>query len=144
MFGNSYDVVMTTIAFARGGAGGQGSYAGRGSHGSRGGGFKIGHGVGRNSRVGSINSPLPRARVGRDGVYRHPKDYCFTCPRDSRMRIARSQGALKIFKALNPKPAGCKPCIIDHIVPLYKGGADEPENLQWQTVEQAKAKDRVE
>jgi 2',3'-cyclic-nucleotide 2'-phosphodiesterase (5'-nucleotidase family) len=33
---------------------------------------------------------------------------------------------------------------VDHIVALKHGGADEPENMQWQTVEEAKAKDRVE
>jgi hypothetical protein len=34
--------------------------------------------------------------------------------------------------------------VIDHIRPLRKGGADLPDNMQWQTVEAAKAKDRVE
>jgi hypothetical protein len=31
-----------------------------------------------------------------------------------------------------------------HIVPLKGGGADEPGNMQWQTKEAAKAKDRIE
>jgi len=32
----------------------------------------------------------------------------------------------------------------DHIVPLCAGGADSPSNMQWQTVEEAKIKDREE
>jgi len=34
--------------------------------------------------------------------------------------------------------------VIDHIVPLKRGGPDKPENMQWQTLAEAKAKDRIE
>jgi hypothetical protein len=34
--------------------------------------------------------------------------------------------------------------VVDHITPLKRGGADAPENMQWQTRAEAKAKDRVE
>jgi hypothetical protein len=34
--------------------------------------------------------------------------------------------------------------VVDHRTALKHGGADAPENMQWQTVEAAKAKDRVE
>ena len=34
--------------------------------------------------------------------------------------------------------------VIDHIVPLKRGGADAPGNMQWQTKDAAKAKDRWE
>jgi len=30
--------------------------------------------------------------------------------------------------------------VVDHIVPLCAGGADAPSNMQWQTVEAAKAR----
>jgi hypothetical protein len=33
---------------------------------------------------------------------------------------------------------------VDHIVPLMRGGADEPSNMQWQGAAEAKAKDRAE
>ena len=39
---------------------------------------------------------------------------------------------------------GRKGYVIDHIVPLYKGGCDCPSNMQWQTIEQAKQKDKTE
>jgi len=38
----------------------------------------------------------------------------------------------------------CKGYVIDHIKALACGGADAPENMQWQTVADAKAKDRWE
>lgn len=38
----------------------------------------------------------------------------------------------------------CPGYIVDHIQALKRGGADRPENMQWQTVEEAKQKDRWE
>jgi len=32
----------------------------------------------------------------------------------------------------------------DHVVPLACGGADKVANLQWRTIQQAKAKDQAE
>ena len=43
------------------------------------------------------------------------------------------------------KPKGaCPGFIIDHVVPLACGGPDTPANMQWQTVKDAKAKDKLE
>ena len=41
-------------------------------------------------------------------------------------------------------PHGWPGHVVDHIVPLACGGADAPSNMQWQTTEEGKAKDRVE
>jgi len=38
----------------------------------------------------------------------------------------------------------CPGYVVDHIVPLCAGGRDHPSNMQWQTREEAKAKDRRE
>jgi len=38
----------------------------------------------------------------------------------------------------------CPGYVVDHIKPLCAGGADHPSNMQWQTVAQAKKKDRLE
>jgi hypothetical protein len=70
--------------------------------------------------------------------------------RDSRGRIARSQTAKREFERANPCPStrkrsgACAGYVIDHIIPLSCGGADAPANMQWQTVADAKAKDRWE
>jgi hypothetical protein len=34
--------------------------------------------------------------------------------------------------------------VVDHIVPLCAGGADAPQNMQWQSAAEAKAKDKLE
>jgi hypothetical protein len=34
--------------------------------------------------------------------------------------------------------------VIDHVTALKRGGADAPANMQWQTVQAAKAKDKIE
>jgi hypothetical protein len=70
--------------------------------------------------------------------------------RDSHGRIARSGLAKRGFRKVNPCPSTGKtsgPCpgyVIDHISPLKKGGADSPNNMQWQTIEAAKEKDQWE
>jgi hypothetical protein len=38
----------------------------------------------------------------------------------------------------------CPGYVVDHIMPLCAGGADRPSNMQWQTVADAKEKDREE
>ena len=38
----------------------------------------------------------------------------------------------------------CKGYVIDHVVPLKRGGTDAPANMQWQTTAAAKAKDKIE
>jgi hypothetical protein len=51
---------------------------------------------------------------------------------------------------MHPCPAtgqpngACPGFVIDHVRSLHRGGADAPENMQWQTVEAAKAKDKME
>ena len=62
----------------------------------------------------------------------------------------RSIAARNAFKRAHPCPAngkGSGPCpgyVVDHIKALACGGADAPANMQWQTVADGKAKDKVE
>ena len=71
-------------------------------------------------------------------------------PRDSHGKIARSPQALQQFKKANPCPGtgktygSCPGYVVDHVVPLKRGGADAPSNMQWQTKEEAKRKDKWE
>jgi len=80
----------------------------------------------------------------------HKSTRCSTCPRDSNGHIKRSPQAKSAFMKSHPCPSTGKtsgPCpgyVVDHIKPLKKGGADSPGNMQWQTKEAAKAKDKRE
>lgn len=77
-------------------------------------------------------------------------DYSYAAPRDNSGRIQRSSSAKSEFKRQQPCPAtgsstgGCPGYVIDHVQPLKRGGEDAPKNMQWQTKEEAKAKDRWE
>jgi len=74
---------------------------------------------------------------------RAPRSRCYGCSH-------RSGPAKRHFKRRQPCPSTGRstgPCpgyVIDHIKPLKRGGADAPHNMQWQTREAAKAKDRWE
>ena len=65
-------------------------------------------------------------------------------------RIPRSGAAKHAFQRQQPCPATrqprgkCPGYIIDHVIPLCAGGPDDPSNMQWQTVADAKVKDRSE
>lgn len=65
-------------------------------------------------------------------------------------RIKRSAIAKAEFKRLHPCPSTnqpkgpCPGYIIDHIQALKHGGLDRPENMQWQTIEESKLKDKWE
>lgn len=70
--------------------------------------------------------------------------------RDKHGRIERSAHARAEFRRLHPCPspkarkAACPGYVIDHICPLACGGADAPENMQWQSKADAAAKDKWE
>lgn len=91
---------------------------------------------------------VPRARVaapkaGAPRISRAPTT-AGGIARDSRGRIARSESAKHAFEKTTGHPNGWKGHVVDHIVPLACGGADAPSNMQWQTTEESKAKDKVE
>lgn len=65
-------------------------------------------------------------------------------PRDSHGKIKRSETAKDEFKKETGYPHGRPGYVVDHITPLARGGADSPGNMQWQTKEEARAKDKVE
>lgn len=63
-------------------------------------------------------------------------------PRNAAARQAFVRGTACPETGVNRLP--CPGWVIDHVVPLCAGGDDAPGNMQWQTVEEARAKDRDE
>jgi 5-methylcytosine-specific restriction endonuclease McrA len=74
-------------------------------------------------------------------ISRHPRNECVTC-------AGRSEAGLP-FERTHPCPStgrtngSCPGYVIDHVVPLKRGGADTPANMQWQSKAAAKAKDKT-
>ena len=62
----------------------------------------------------------------------------------------RSAAQRAAFVRANPCPATgqprgpCHGYVVDHIIPLCAGGPDDPSNMQWQTSEDGKSKDKEE
>lgn len=71
-------------------------------------------------------------------------------PRNTHGKIARSATARHQFQHSHPCPStgkssgACSGYVIDHVTALKRGGSDSPGNMQWQTKEAAKIKDRTE
>jgi hypothetical protein len=69
---------------------------------------------------------------------------------DWRGRYIRCSAARAAFERDHPCPStgqpsgACPGYVVDHITPLKRGGADLPDNMQWQTLEEAREKDKVE
>ena len=64
--------------------------------------------------------------------------------RDKNGKIKRSSSEKHAFMKQSGFPKGRPGYVVDHIVPLKKGGCDCPSNMQWQTIQAAKEKDKWE
>ena len=75
---------------------------------------------------------------------------CIILPVPASAREPRSSSVKHEFQLTHPCPATrltsgrCPGYVKDHIVPLVCGGPDAPSNMQWQTIRDAKAKDKWE
>jgi len=73
---------------------------------------------------------------------------CFCLPASARTQ--RSHAARSAFMHAHPCPStgktsgSCPGYVVDHVKPLECGGHDKPSNMQWQTIERAKEKDKTE
>jgi hypothetical protein len=71
-------------------------------------------------------------------------------PLSSYSKSSRSGAEIRAFKRENPCPStgarrgACAGYVVDHVKPLCAGGADHRSNMQWQTIPDAHAKDRLE
>jgi hypothetical protein len=75
---------------------------------------------------------------------------CSTTLSESINTKKRDPAMRTLFLKQNPCPSthknygSCPGYIVDHVIPLKRGGPDRPDNMQWQTVEDAKQKDKWE
>jgi hypothetical protein len=95
------------------------------------------------------SSTSSHSSSSRSGTWSHSKAAPWV-HRDSHGKIARDPRASSSFKKQHPCPStgkaygSCPGYTVDHVVPLKRGGADAPHNMQWQTNEAAKQKDKWE
>jgi hypothetical protein len=75
---------------------------------------------------------------------------CVALPTSALAKQPRSASVKHEFQLTHPCPVtgrtsgACPGYVKDHVVPLACGGPDAPSNMQWQTVREAKAKDKWE
>lgn len=107
--------------------------------------FRIGTFVLLRASLAPASLLYARSEPPDQGRPHHRANYCVTCEPTPTGRIRRNSSARRAFRALQPCPATgatagpCPGYVVDNIVPLKRGGADAPENMQWQTVAEAKA-----
>jgi hypothetical protein len=77
-------------------------------------------------------------------VYAGTRPRKATTSRAAHERTPRHQAAKRSFERATGFPHGRPGYVVDHVVPLACGGADVPSNMQWQTIAESKAKDKVE
>lgn len=139
-------LTLSPLAMARGHGGSHSSHV-SGSHSSG------THSSGSHSGGSHSSHPKshsPRSQHSSPQTTHHNSSYAQGVKRDSHGKIARSQTAKNDFKKSHPCPSAgkssgaCNGYVIDHVKPLKRGGADTPNNMQWQTKEAAKQKDKTE
>ena len=74
----------------------------------------------------------------------HRSNYIYNVKRDRKVRIKRSESVKREFMKQTGYPKGRPGYVIDHIIPLKRGGCDCPANMQWQIKGAAKQKDKRE
>jgi hypothetical protein len=68
----------------------------------------------------------------------------YPAERDKDGKLKRSESQKHAFMKQSGYPKGRPGYVVDHVVPLKKGGCDCPANMQWQTIKAAKEKDKWE
>jgi hypothetical protein len=96
-------------------------------------------------RSHSLGTPRPSSPRSKSTSPRaRPSSPTVPEQRDSHGRLKRSEEAKRAFERQTGHPGGWPGHVVDHKIPLACGGSDTPSNMQWQTIEEGKAKDKVE
>lgn len=69
---------------------------------------------------------------------------CLLVAADVYAEQRRSSAVRRAFLKQSGYPKGRPGYVVDHIIPLCAGGRDTVANLQWQTAQESKRKDRLE
>jgi hypothetical protein len=111
--------------------------------------------IGPRTRLSRTDAML-RIRVRDHYAMRHPLliyvalAVCVVLPAAASAKEHRSATVKHEFQTTHPCPSTgltsgrCPGYVKDHIVPLTCGGPDVPSNMQWQTIRDARAKDKWE
>lgn len=76
--------------------------------------------------------------------------FALLCPSLQAAERQRPSNAEVHFRLANPCPStgetggACPGYVIDRVIPVACGGAEDPDNMQWQTLAEAREKDRWE
>ncbi len=124
---------------------------------ARGGGYSGGHssGYSGHSYSGSHSSGRSSSTISRSTGHTtkstiHTSRKASGVTRGKKGRIERSSVAKNHFKKQQPCPStgktsgSCPGYVIDHVIALKRGGRDDPSNMQWQTIQAARDKDKIE
>lgn len=85
------------------------------------------------------SSPKSSTSLSKGRTYKN-----YPAARDKNGKIKRSESQKHDFMKQSGFPKGRPGYVVDHIIPLKKGGCDCPSNMQWQTIKAAKEKDKWE
>ena len=118
------------------------------SYGRGGGGHRGGHSSGSHGR-GHAKGVTHTSRYHTSKSYpsvikEHRSLKASGVARNKRGRIKRSAAAKRAFMRQTGYPDGRTGYVVDHVIALKRGGGDDPSNMQWQTIQDAKAKDKWE
>ncbi len=135
-----FAVCTSTLSFARGGGG----HKSGGGHSSRSYSPRSHSSGSHTSKSYTSRSYSPKAQSTKSSYRQHTSKAAYGVQRDSKGKIKRSASAKHDFMKQSGHPNGRPGYVVDHVVPLKRGGADAPSNMQWQTKAEAKAKDKWE
>jgi len=85
------------------------------------------------------SSPKSSTSLSKSRTYKN-----YPAVRDKNGKIKRSESQKREFMKQSGYPKGRPGYVVDHIIPLKRGGCDCPSNMQWQTIKAAKEKDKWE
>jgi hypothetical protein len=127
--------------------GGGGSYRGgsgkshKGSHYSN---PATGNHYNRKGKTSQSSSLTGKKNYKPSSKYSSRSNYHPSVQRDSKGKIVRSESAKEDFLKSHGYTKMPKGYQVDHIIPLYAGGADHPSNMQLLTTAEHKAKTKAD